>query len=57
MYHGNLKLENIIFSTNKKDNEIFLINFKYGESCEELRDKLIKKGNNLYIAPEVLDFK
>jgi serine/threonine protein kinase len=31
-FHGNLKLENIVFSTSKKDNEIFLINFKYYEN-------------------------
>lgn len=57
-YHGNLKLENIIFSTSKKDNEIFIINFKYiDEQSEMYRDKLIKKGNNFYIAPEILEDK
>lgn len=57
-YHGNLKLENIVFSTSKKDNEIFIINFKYTEErTESYREKLIKKGNNFYVAPEVLENK
>ena len=55
-FHGNLKLENIIFSTNKKDNEIFLINFKYLEENSPIyRERLIKKGLNYYIAPEILE--
>ena len=54
-YHGNVRLENIIFSNNKKDNEIFLVNFKYlEEKTDAYREKLIKKGNNFYVAPEVL---
>ena len=55
-FHGNLKLDNIIFSTNKKDNEIFLINFKYMEEITPIyRERLIKKGQNFYIAPELLE--
>ena len=58
-FHGNLKLENIIFTTTKKDNEIFLINFKFFEDInnEVFREKLIKKGTNKYIAPEILENK
>jgi hypothetical protein len=33
MFHGNLKLENIVFSSGKKENEIFLINPKYNDEC------------------------
>jgi len=57
IYHGNIKLENIIFSPkNNKDTDIFLINFKFVEEITEgYRERLIKKGNNFYIAPEVLD--
>ncbi|KRX10431.1 Protein kinase-like domain [Pseudocohnilembus persalinus] len=57
-FHGNIKLENIIFSSTKKDNEIFLINLKYLEqSTESYRDRLIRKGNNFYCAPEILEGK
>ncbi len=57
-FHGNLKLENIIFSTTRRDNEIFLINFKYYEEhTPSYREKLIKKGNNYYVAPELLEEK
>ena len=31
LIHGNLKLDNIIFSSSKRDNEIFLINPKFSE--------------------------
>jgi len=45
VFHGNLKLENIIFSTGQRENEIFLINFKYlDESSDEYRERLIKRG-------------
>ncbi|KRX07192.1 Protein kinase-like domain [Pseudocohnilembus persalinus] len=55
-YHGNIKLENIVFSNNKKDNEIFIVNFKYlEEKTDAYREKLIKKGNNFYVAPEILN--
>lgn len=55
VFHGNLKLENIIFSTGSKENEIFLINFKYLEESTELyRERLIKRGLNNYVAPEIL---
>lgn len=57
-FHGNVKLENIIFSSTKKDNEIFLINLKYlEEPTESYRDRLIRKGNNFYCAPEIFDGK
>ncbi len=53
-----MKLENIVFSTTKKDNEIFLINLKFMEEKSDIyREKLIKRGNNLYIAPEILEKK
>jgi len=56
VFHGNLKLENIIFSTGQRENEIFLINFKYlDESSDEYRERLIKRGQNNYVAPEVLN--
>lgn len=58
IFHANLKLENLIFCTNKKDNEIFLLNFKFMEELTEgYREKLIKKGNNFYVAPEILEGK
>lgn len=58
VFHGNLKLENIIFSSNKKANQIFFINYKYSEEFNEsYRERLIKKGFNDYIAPEVLENK
>jgi calcium/calmodulin-dependent protein kinase I len=57
-FHGNLKLENVIFSQDKKENEIYLINIKYNEEANDLyRERLIKKGQNYYIAPEVLEGK
>ncbi|KAL4500629.1 hypothetical protein ABPG72_003053 [Tetrahymena utriculariae] len=57
-FHGNLKLENIIFSTSQKENEIFIINFKYiEENSIEYRDRLIKRGQNNYVAPEVIEGK
>ncbi len=44
-YHGNLKLENVIFSQDKKENEIYLINIKYHDESNDLyRERLIKKG-------------
>ncbi|EAR90933.1 Serine/Threonine kinase domain protein (macronuclear) [Tetrahymena thermophila SB210] len=57
VFHGNLKLENIIFgATQREENEIFLINLKYNEEITEFyRERLIKKGTNLYVAPEVLE--
>lgn len=59
VYHGNLKLDNIVFgsSTNRPENEIYLINIKYSEEeiTEYYRERLIKRGTNQYIAPEILD--
>lgn len=57
VFHGNLKLDNIIFGATQRDeNEIFLINLKYNEEITEFyRERLIKKGTNMYVAPEVLE--
>ena len=47
-FHGNIRLENIIFTTIKKENDLLLINFKYysNKKDKSFREKLIKRGNN-----------
>ena len=56
IFHGNLRLDTIIFSSSKKENEIFLINPKFTEDqYDYVREKLVKKGRNYFIAPEILE--
>jgi serine/threonine protein kinase len=58
LFHGNLSLDNIIFSSSKRENEIFLINPKFSDdNYELLREKIIRRAENYNVAPEILEYR